>query len=641
MSAADRASRSIASLIYERDMEATRLRRSRLRQGIAAMFGNNLAVALRDVLDGHNSGSLRGSSRTSTRSTSSSVVSESNEASPAHHLATTFRSLTLTSRPSSTTRLFRRRAERTSPIEAPPPAYSAINETPETSFQPSAEILAQSRRNFLESSGICVLDTNTVEAIGLHRLEAQQQRREHQQQLLTGRSTVDTPHYEADRRETRRGGKYLFAPQDTVALAEINQHTASVRAGCSSHALAVSSRAEGFVSIVEEFHGFVHQSPLVVRISTVPVVDEPEVRQVPTTAIKQTKHKKNVKEQWSAFVVQSKGNFIGMPPLPLERLLRIKQPDLFASAESGDILLEGSYNKARSLYVQDMSGSLSSHVSVVYREPITRALYLLTSRTWSKRFRNAYEKRKQQHDLASLDFKTLQCTDGVTLHPLEAYVAQARQAGSYFLLRKLMKGKKAPSAIHRHRLGQKLFEWFLANQGTRPPPVSEEILRLKGACKVDAKLSEVLGLEGLATGQEKLVLPRNVAQVTQRLAFHQRGKYAALLNKTTDLSMSSSEAVLAALEHADVFDLGAKSDAEAARVRRVMSSSNMFELRRLPLRPTRHANGFGGWGYEILTLVTGEKQQTGVRGYVTSVSSHGRVEMSIGGQPLNFEEGAV
>jgi hypothetical protein len=474
-----------------------------------------------------------------------------------------------------------------------------------------------------------------------HQADSAQQRRRHQQQLISGRSTVDNPFYEMDKQNFRRGGKYLYARQDTTTLAEIDAYSARLRHGCSPQALAVSSRADGLVSTVEEFHGFVYQTPLVVRISTLPVLEEPENTPSAANACQKPNRSSRVKEQWSSFVIRSKGNFVGVAGLPLARLLRISQACLFDDADSGDILLEGSYHKARALYAQDMAGSLSSHVSVVYREPITRALYLLTSRQWSKRFHRGSDK-SLYHELACLDYKTLKCSDGVTMHPLEAWVAHARQQGGYFLLRTLAKGKRAPTALQRQRIGQRLFEWFLANQGIRPAPISEQRLRLKVASKFDSMLAELLGFDGLQTGQEKLVSVHKMAQVSQALALQQREKYATILNRSVESKcMTSSEVVLAALEHAQIFDLGAAADPETAKTRRIMSSSNMFELRRLPLCASRHADGLGGWGYEMLTLITGDKQHLGARGYMTSVSHHGRVEMSAHGQPLNWEEGAV
>lgn len=433
-------------------------------------------------------------------------------------------------------------------------------------FRPTPEQVEQSRLNQLESeSGFRRRLSSITAAIDQARQSIRRQ----------SVGVVSTTVSDRRSRETRLlRPKFEYEQTDDQRIEDGKRVYAQMQAGSSPSALVVRSRQAGLMSEVEEWHGFCFDSPINVCIRTYPVYDsesvsvEPQVKA--TLRLKEALTQKTLKNKWAKVCITSHSSMFYSGPAPFDQMLRMKQRDFLHFADSGDILLEGTHSNCYGQYVQHKSDAITYHISVVYKDPRTNALYLLTSRKWSKHF-----KSNQQNFGKFLDFSTFRQIDGVQMHPLEDYIREKRQRGVYFIYRRLYRSNRKVTESERLEVGQQLFEWYSKEQTAsgvvRKFPQQEE---MRNRLRFAAQLRK--------SGEP----PKKISTVLDSNAY------------------SSSQVVTLALKHAGI--LADSINALGA----ALSMSREYEMKSIRYAP---AEGSLTWSYYVLTLITGDYKQTSIQ----------------------------
>lgn len=376
--------------------------------------------------------------------------------------------------------------------------------------------------------------------------------------------------------------KSLFSSQDNLRLALEAAQLQATLAGASASALYVSTRHVGPLTEVCECHGFCYSVPVNVRISSYPVFDGEAAgeRQKGSGKVKLKRvfSKEVIERKWSRICIESHAAIFLCPPVPRHRMLKLKQADLIGGANSGDLLLEGSLFDGSSQYIQYKSDAVTSHVSIVYRNPTSGLLYALTSRNWSKHFRNT-----ESLSSSLLDLQTFQMIDGVQMHPLEEYISVQRKRGYYFVFRRLQRTRRRLHQTERLEIGEAIHDWYGQHQGTPCPGPVEARQRLKQRRK------HVAGRELNARSKKIMAL----------------GNY------------SSSQACIEALQHAGIFSVN------VPEAKKFLSTSSYFEMRQMDLVPSKCHRAFT---YDSMALIIGDINYAGRRAYVgLSDSSNVRI----------------
>ncbi|CCG83582.1 protein of unknown function [Taphrina deformans PYCC 5710] len=355
--------------------------------------------------------------------------------------------------------------------------------------------------------------------------------------------------------------KHNYSVLDDLRLELDALRLSEAAANSSPGALYVSSRQVGPTLEVAECHGFCYGAPVNVRICVFPVFDEEAAgRKRPLVSrirVAKTFNKETARNTWSRLCIETHSSVFLCPPVPTERMLKLNQSQFFISANSGDLLLEGSSFHGKSQYVQYKSNSITSHASVIYRDPLTGILYVLTSRKWSSDMKRLHARSHCFDDLSSFTL-----VDGVQIHPLEEYIREQRKRGFYFIVRRLQRPRKRLTQVERVSIGQGLLEWYTSNHSAPYPTTDEQ--RLRVVEKVRARAEKPLSKRGIK-----------------------------LMTATT---FTSSQATMEALQHAGVLAAG------ISRKRTVLSSSGYFELRGIEFASTQGVQAFV---YDSMSYITG------------------------------------
>ncbi|BFZ56324.1 hypothetical protein PYCC9005_003369 [Savitreella phatthalungensis] len=426
----------------------------------------------------------------------------------------------LTHRPGLVTRhsaqLLSRRSERERQLIAH--GHGRAQVVTEPVFVPTLDQIRQSRQNELESSRLAAAyglghrrpGTSTDEPVTRFALVVAVANRAHQQRLRQQAShAAPRPPMpmelsedrrlvrEAAQRHIRRlAPKHHYSSLDQLRLTQAHRQRMRALAIATPHRPVVFSKHVGHASVVHEHHGFCYDLPVIVEIRCYPVRDDDDEREVP--GVKRSKNTSSARDRKLAlanaratiFMQASAATGVPVGLTSDRRMLKTRMADFYATAATGDLLLEGGWLSSTSQYIQQRSRSLVSHAGIIYRHPLDNTLWLLTSRTWRS---VRWQFPQALRDLA--DFDTLTRIQGVQMHRLEPYLARQRVYGQYFLHRRLARsGSSAASVLdptgvspeERDRLGVALMAWYDFHRGFPAPEKSETLERMRAYCRVVA-----------------------------------------------------------------------------------------------------------------------------------------------------------
>lgn len=359
--------------------------------------------------------------------------------------------------------------------------------------------------------------------------------------------------------------KHEYSHRDVLRMHDDTTRVKILMESASPDALYVSARQHGQITRISECHGFCYNIPIDVRITTYPVPesDLKAIDNQDTHAIEKPASSLDLQSlqiSWSKLCIKTHGIMYYASSVPFRSMHMLKQSMYLLTADSGDVILEGSVVHCKSQYLQFKAVSLTSHVSVVYKDPRSGMLYVLTARKWSKSTR----KSQMSKELTDLDSGEL--IDGVQLHPLEAYLRIKRESGHYFVCRTLKKGRAALNTRDREHIGESLLQWYESHRGAGFPNEAELCRRLKELAR--ARLNEFLTEDG-----------------------------QTLLKRSE--TFSSAQVAIEALKHAGIMS-PAISPAES-----FFATARHFEVRDMKTVP---GLGEQAWSYGALTSLVGSFQ---------------------------------
>lgn len=364
-------------------------------------------------------------------------------------------------------------------------------------YVPTVEHLTQSMRNEAESQAIePTTTTGTIRRNShpritrmLHNLDQQTRQARRTSIVLLEPATdtqmpplsssiMSTLEEDCARQARMLRHKHDYNSRDNLRLAHEAERLERTLRGASPSALYVFSRQIGHLTETCECHGFCYNIPVNVRISAYPIDDQDHksprnLRLFSPRHIQYAFRKETLLDLWSRFCISSHSAIYFCPTVPFHRMLNIRLDEVLVTADSGDLLLEGSFMSDKQQYIQYKSTSLTAQVAVIYRCPETGVLYVLTSRKWP---RSSYQGPGQSglHDLLTVHQKI-----GVQMCSLEAYLQSQRSMGIYYIYRRLSKKRRSPTQQERVNIGQQLYQWYVAHQEFGHPSATELRFRLK------------------------------------------------------------------------------------------------------------------------------------------------------------------